>query len=120
MRDLSYPMSIYDEFDGRKIRKNIRKVGNASWVVPVPKAYGDIIAENAANQVDLTFYNDGILIITPSPEGYRLIGREKLVTDYPEELESKVHACYLSGYDRLEIEGDYSKFQRKINKIIGK
>ena len=108
-------MSEFDKYAGKAIHRKIRKLGQGTWVIPLPKEYGAKIQDNL---IDLYFLN-GTLVVNPfSVQEYFCIGYDKLETVQAEELEAKVKAYFLAGYDELELDGYREEiFKEKREKI---
>lgn len=102
-------MPHYEDVGKAKV-KNIRRVGKSSWVIPIPQSYGDYVFNEYKNkgEIELYFIN-GKMIITPLLKGgNKEIGETSLSHGIPEEIEAKISAAYLGGYDKIKLMS-YSK-----------
>lgn len=88
---------------GTLTQKKIRTVGSGSWVLPLPKEYGEEIFKEYNSLVELYFLNGWMIVSPVQKEGDALIGKAKIETECFEEVESKITSSYLCAYDKLTL-----------------
>ncbi|HVL87625.1 MAG TPA: phosphate uptake regulator PhoU [Candidatus Thermoplasmatota archaeon] len=89
--------------------RKIQKTGGATFAVTLPKPWARKAGLRAGDLVGLQAQGDGTLVLTPGRPGRRENGRGttariRLAEESRDELQRRVIAAYLAGFDLVEIE----------------